>query len=551
VNSYQVTVYGTGGPNISLLTGNGVVATVNGGWQYVYAYGNSSIINGTSTGHISNPTQASSSTGNFGGFGYVNTSGTAVTAITGTFVQGTTWNGRTIIINGTSYTVSSVTSSTTLVLTGSAGTQTDVYYTVGYAGVQVDLTASTDPQVNQIHVYRTKDGGSVYYELPSSPCPNTTQNITDNNPDSTLNSELFWPSVPYVLNTPPPTGLVNLTFHLGRIWGSAGNIVYYSADGDVALGNGNESFPPANYFQFPSVVNRLVPYSSGLLVFTADDVWIILGTSVATFYTYIFQQGVGLLSYNALDIQGSNIFMLTSDGQGLSLSSSGINEIGYAIGDKLAANFNPATAYVASIISGTAEKAVYFSDGVSTWYRCNWNQPPEGGPAWSPLAQIGGGCAALTSIETFPGVHQLLMAYSNGGVSYVLFRDPTVYQDIATAGPYPSCYLTLGSLVLAQPGQIAEVESVILELINVGSVPSVGIRTDEIGGSFESLPVPVNDPPDLTPSTTVMSNRWYLAQGINAARLRHMQIQITYGAADVVRNELLTMSVYGSLIHQD
>jgi hypothetical protein len=82
-------------------------------------------------------------------------------------------------------------------------------------------------------------------------------------------------------------------------------------------------------------------------------------------------------------------------------------------------------------------------------------------------------------------------------------------------------------------------------------VPTVSILTDEISGTFESLPTAVNDPPELTPSTSVQSYRWYLAQGPNAARLRHMQMKITYGASDTVRNELLTMSVFGGLIHQD
>jgi len=477
VNSYQVTIYGIGGPNIAQVSGS--LTTTNGGYQYVYAYGN------PVSGHISNPTPPSLSTGNF-----------------------------------TS------------------------------KSINVSLTASSDPQVTQIHVYRTKDGGSVYYELPTSPYPNTTQVITDNAADATLNTLIFWPTIPYVLNTPPPLGLGKMAYHMGRIWGAVGNFVYYSANGDVALGNGNESFPPANVFQFPTTVNRLLPYSSGLLVFTADDVWIIYGTSVATFYPMPFQQGVGLLSYNALDIQGSNVFLYTTDRQMLSLSSSGINEIGYAIGDQLQANFNPANVHVASIIAGTAEKAVYVSDGSQTWFRCNWNQPPEGGPAWSPKAVIGGGCSALTTVETAPGVHQLLMAYSAGGVSFVLFRDVTVFTDAATGGPYSDAFLTLGSLVMAQPGQIAEIDNIILELKNLGSIPSLSILTDEISGAFESLPVSVDDPPTLTISSTVMSKRWYLAQGPNAARLRHMQIKIDYNQ-DTVRNELLTLSVFGGLIHEN
>ena len=54
----------------------------------------------------------------------VSTSTTAVTWVSGTLFN-TGWTG-TVVINGTSYTISSVSSTTAMVLTGSAGTQTSV-----------------------------------------------------------------------------------------------------------------------------------------------------------------------------------------------------------------------------------------------------------------------------------------------------------------------------------------------------------------------------------------------------------------------------------------
>jgi hypothetical protein len=483
VDAAQITVFLTGAPTATP-TGAGSLTTTNGGWQYVYAYGN------TASGHISNPTFPSASTGNF----------------------------------------------------------------ANKASVNVPVVASTDPQVNAIRVYRTKDGGSVFYELPTSPYPNTSTTIVDTSTDATLNTLVFWPAIPYVSNAPPPassasfpTGLVKMAYHLGRIWGAVGNYVYYSAGPDIVLGNGSEAFPPANFFLFPSQVNRLVPYSSGLLVFTTDDVFIILGTSLATFYAMPFQQGVGLLSYNALDVQGTTIFLYSSDRQALALSSSGVNEIGYAIGNVLQNDLDPSLAYVASLIAGTSEKAVFYGDGSTGWFRCNWNQPPEGGPAWSPQAVISKGCLAPTAIETTPGVHQLLFGQVFSGQTYVCNRSFNVFSDL---GVGYDAYASFGSFVLAHPGQAAEIESVVVENTNVGSVPTLGVLVDEISGTFETLPNFVNDPPELTPSLTLMSNRWYLAQGANAARLRHMQVKIDFGSSDIVKNELLTTSLFGGLIHQ-
>ena len=479
LDACQIVVTISGAPTATP-TGSGSLSTTNGGWQYVYAYGN------TASGHISNPTLPSTSTGNFTSKSYVG----------------------------------------------------------------LPVVASTDTQVNTIHVYRTKDGGSVYYELPTSPYPNTSTTIQDSNPDASLQNSIVWPQIPWLGNSTPEAGLTKMAYHMGRVWGAVGNYVYYSAGPDATIGNGAEAFPPANYFLFPSQVSRLIPYSSGLLVFTIDDIYVIYGTSLATFYAMPFQQGVGVLSYNALDVQGTTIFALTSDGQGLSISSSGINEIGFPIGNLLETNLNPSLAYVASLISGTKEKAVFYSDGSTGWYRCNWNQSPEGGPAWSPQAVLGTGgiaCQALTAVEVSPGVHYLMFGVTAAGRTYACYRDWNNCADLGT--PFEA-YCTFGSFILANPGNAAEVDSIVLELQNRGSVPTVGILTDEIGGTFEILTNYENDPPELTPSTTVMSNRWYLAQGGNAARMRHLQLKVDFGNVDITRNELLTTSLFGGVIHQ-
>lgn len=61
--------------------------------------------------------------------GTVNTNGTAVTWVSGTqFTTGTSWNGKIININGSTFTISSVTNATALVLTGSAGVHSGVNY---------------------------------------------------------------------------------------------------------------------------------------------------------------------------------------------------------------------------------------------------------------------------------------------------------------------------------------------------------------------------------------------------------------------------------------
>jgi|SRR5579871_784451 len=83
--------------------------------------------------------------------GTVNTSGTAVTLASGTnFTTGTQWNNTPITINGVNYIVASVSSTSSLTLTTSAGTQTGVAYLGGAVGWQNYLQQRFEFEGNQI-----------------------------------------------------------------------------------------------------------------------------------------------------------------------------------------------------------------------------------------------------------------------------------------------------------------------------------------------------------------------------------------------------------------
>lgn len=556
IDFVRITTFGTGGPTVAT-TGTGNFNAVSG-YQYVYAYGNSN------SGHISNPTPPSANTGPFGGIISATTLGSGGTlyAINDTGIINAGQGNATYTVNTVSasgavltYTINNggsryivannVPTAHTGAQAGNGGFFTvNITSVTGVASVQVTLVASTDPQVNQIRVFRTVDGGSTYFELPSSPYSNTSTTISDSSSDSSLNKESAFTTSPSLVNSVPPAGLGKMTYHLNRVWGVVNNNVYYSAlaGDDITLGVGAESWPPSNVFVFPTVVNKLMPIASGLLVFTTDDVYLISGNNRNNLFSQLFQQGVGLLSWNALDVEGNQIFMYTSDRQFISFSASGPSEIGFPIGVDIQNNFDPSSVYVAALVAGTQDKAVFLSDGTANWYRCNWNQPPEGGPAWSPLASIVGGATAVVSVETSPGIHQLMIGQSNGTV---LVRNYSTFSDNGTSY---AASATIGSLILAKPGQLAALESIILELQNVGSIPTVSLLLDEIGGSFETLLNSVTDPPNLIPSQTVMSRRWYLAQGQASAFCRHIQLKIGF-PSEAAKNEVLSVTEIGALVN--
>lgn len=414
---------------------------------------------------------------------------------------------------------------------------------------------SFDPQVDTIVLYRSVQGGSTatLLELAEFPNPGGSLNwtYTDTTPDSGLNTLILAPVA--FANNPPPVGLGKLTYHLGRIWGAVNNNVYFSGGPDVTNGNGNEAFPPANVFVFPDSVNRLYASTLGLFVFTVSDVYIIQGTTTSSFFSVPFLIGLGLQNYNAFAVNGATIYMFTSDYQIVSLDmGTGVSEVGFPVGDQFikvttagidSSLFNAATARITWHIAGSPDKGLYVSDYGTGWFRMYPTPAPETGLTWAPFATIAGGTSQVQSIETAPGVHSLLIGPKTSGP--ILKRDSSVFTDNGTAY---DANLILGSIVLAQPGQLAELVFITTDSVALGATPSLSIQLDEIApystGYFENLPAYVADPTELSPSNSMYSQRFYISQTTEPALCRNIQIRVGWGQ-DTVQNELLSITLYG------
>ena len=129
-----------------------------------------------------------------------------------------------------------------------------------------------------------------------------------------------------------------LSYHLGSIWGAVGNFVYPS-NGPGSTGNGNTGWNPDNFFEFPSSVIRTWPTTNGLIVFTLSDIYVIQGTTISTCFSTPFLVGTGLGNYDGFTVKGAIPFFYTTDNQVLTLDpSSGMNEVGVAIGDQFGPN---------------------------------------------------------------------------------------------------------------------------------------------------------------------------------------------------------------------
>lgn len=383
---------------------------------------------------------------------------------------------------------------------------------------------STDPQVDTIYIYRTSDGGTTYFLLTKITAPAPIGGVAqpwvfhDAIPDSpNATSDGLQTLTVAPLNhfsDPPPVGLINLVQHLGRIFGSVGATVFCSEGPLVGgssqpPGNGFTQFNPGQYWAFPSLVTKLVPTASGLFVFTTSDLYIISGGPSATsLFSGILIPGLGLSSFNACTTSGNVIYLLTADNQLVSLDPNmGVSEIGVGIGDKINA-ISPTAAYVAFLIQGSNDKALYVGNGSTGWFRCNPNLAPDSpisGPVWSPFATIAGGngCGALAALEYSPGKHALLIGSTSSG-NPILVRDSTftTFSDNGTA--YPS-WATVGSIVLAEPGQLAELGFITCDFIKTGKSPIVSVLLDEIQDSYLSITAASFSTPNTTYTYTLTS----------------------------------------------
>jgi hypothetical protein len=80
---------------------------------------------------------------------------------------------------------------------------------------------------------------------------------------------------------------------------------------------------------------------------------------------------------------------------------------------------------------------------------------------------------------------------------------------------------------------------------------NLGIIVDEAlpyyAGPFDILKHRETDPPNLPESTSIYSDRFYLAElKDETACMRHMQVQVIWSNNDSVQNEMLSFTVFGA-----
>src|SRR5690242_12389955 len=411
------------------------------------------------------------------------------------------------------------------------GSGTSQEYTIGG-------DASTDPQVDKIDIYRTKDGGGIYYFDAEITNPGSgTFSYTDNNADSTLNTDLIAPLAG--VNNPPPAGATLLFWYAGRLWAVVGNTVYYSAGPDCTNGVGTEAWPAANNFAVQGNITAAAPSSQGLILFTRDDAYVITGTSSATFADpLLWQVNWGVANENCISQDQDSFYAITTKGQVFSYANGSFDEIGFANQADFGA-MTPANCYIAFHRSG-GDEGVFVSDGSANIWRYSTVSN-----SWDTSYAIAGGCHAIGSIELTDNQWHLMMGRDSGS-GYILERDTTTYADDGTTY---TASATFGSLTVAPPRQVMKTQSILAQVSRQGTYPTVSVMLNEIAVSsgtatFTALPNPVPDPPQLPQAISMWSTRHDLKAATSALPqyVQHLQIKFDF-ISENAANELLGFGV--------
>lgn len=207
--------------------------------------------------------------------------------------------------------------------------------------MQIGLTASTDPQVNQIRVFRSTDSvpagtqASTLFEIPTSPYPNTTQNVVDGATDLQLNQYSIAPLPGF---NDPPTPFRGPVYFSGRIWGFTQNKIYFSALEENTIGVPEESFVSGvagNFWNFDQPTQGVSVAGSAnaqtLLTLCGGRLYGVVGNSLDTFRRFLISNRRGCRNLTAISNLGAMVAWLDSSGQIWSTDGSSMQEIGTAI----------------------------------------------------------------------------------------------------------------------------------------------------------------------------------------------------------------------------
>jgi hypothetical protein len=364
--------------------------------------------------------------------------------------------------------------------------------------VRLSVTASADPQVTNIRIYRTTDGGAQdpteMNEIGGSPFANSTTTHDDNTADANLSLR----AAPAFLRNDPPTPSKGFVSYGGRIWGFQNNTTYYSGFEEIANGVPEESWPSGldgNNYPWANEVTAHAPLLDGIAVLTPERIYKVEGDSLDTFRRYTLLERRGTRSRTAVATLGGSVAWLDTSN---TVWISDMGEVGRDIRPDLA-NIDPTQCYLAVHISGTYHWLCVLDGASGRLFVYDLDRK-----AWMPPWTVGTTASALLSAESQVGVVQLLLARQT---SKALALVSGSYTD--DTSPYTAFVKSNMYRLTPDSNPSWKGNNDWLEMKTDAVVPTVQTLTDE-DPSLDSLfeTATGQDSPDIVQGTELKTTRY-------------------------------------------
>lgn len=192
--------------------------------------------------------------------------------------------------------------------------------------VVTGFVATTDSTVDAIKLYRI--GGTLTGLYSIATLAKTVTTYTDTKTDlQALDGELLT-TTGFIK---PPVGIKFLTEYNGALFGTIDSTLYFSNSGLV------DQWTSDNWIAFPEHITGLGVTQNGLLIFSRNKTWILVGDNLANYSKYLLNASQGCITHSTIAYVDNNLLWLSLDGICVSQGGS-IEQLSYAKLGKVTVN---------------------------------------------------------------------------------------------------------------------------------------------------------------------------------------------------------------------
>ena len=165
------------------------------------------------------------------------------------------------------------------------------------------FVAPTDSTVDTINIYRI--GGTLTSLYKVASVAKTTTTYTDTKTDLQVLDGTILTTQGFIK---PPVGIKFLTEYNGALFGTIDSTLYFSNSGLV------DQWTSDNWITFPEHITGLGVTQNGLLIFSRNKTWILVGDNLANYSKYLLNGSQGCVSHSTIAYVDNNLLWYSLDG---------------------------------------------------------------------------------------------------------------------------------------------------------------------------------------------------------------------------------------------